>query len=130
MDWWKHRHSSESTEVRHGIYQRANELNDAKNNNWFYKRWLDGAFEMAAPSLAAWWDSVEFDGLKVRPNEYQNEARRELQSLAKEAEHRARFAAAPALADPPTRRRDGVEITSEENQRFREVSMGRSGLFG
>src|SRR5262249_36704915 len=69
------------------IYHRANQLHDQGESWW--RRPIDGAFEMLAPSLSAWWDSVEFHGLSVRPNSYQMQARAELQSFSSQTSERS-----------------------------------------
>lgn len=70
------------------IYQRANELNDAENGNWFTNLG-DGAFELVAPQLAAYWDSVEFQGLSLRPNRFHRQADREIQEFSQAVETNA-----------------------------------------
>jgi hypothetical protein len=69
------------------IYQRANQLHNADEGT--LHRIADGALEMVAPQVAAWWDSVELDGLGFRPNQYQERAREELRAFSRATTERA-----------------------------------------
>jgi len=71
-----------------GIYARANELHNADRGT--LSGLADGAFELVSPSLAAWWDSVEFEGLSLRPNRYQRQAREEMQQFSSATTEQAR----------------------------------------
>jgi hypothetical protein len=74
--------NSKASAKNQEVYQLANHFHDMTESAW--RRPLDGAFEMIAPSLAAWWDSVDFDWsrCKFTPNRFQTEAREELQKLS------------------------------------------------
>ncbi len=80
-------HGAEGSATLNGIYQRANQLHDAGRST--PGRMVDGAFEMIAPSLSAWWDSVEFDGLRLVPNRFQRQAREELSQFSSSTSHQA-----------------------------------------
>jgi len=69
------------------IYQRANQLHNQDEGT--FHRVVDGAFEMIAPQVSAWWDSVEFDGFGFRANRYQQQAREELRSFSQTTTERA-----------------------------------------
>ncbi|MFO1462454.1 MAG: hypothetical protein U1F66_01650 [bacterium] len=73
--------------TRNMIYQRANQLHNADEGT--LHRVVDGAFEMIAPQVSAWWDSVELDGFGFRPNRYQDRAREELRSFSQQTSERA-----------------------------------------
>ncbi len=75
---WEHGSSGAATQSM--IYQRANELHNQDEGT--FHRLVDGAFEMVAPQVASWWDSVELDGLGFRPNQYQQRAREELRAFS------------------------------------------------
>lgn len=75
---WQHGSSGSATMGM--IYQRANQLHD--RDEGLLRGVVDGAFEMVAPQVSAWWDSVELDGFGFRPNRYQNEAREELRAFS------------------------------------------------
>jgi hypothetical protein len=64
------------------IYHRANELSNQDRSG--FSKLIDGAFELVAPTVAAWWDSVELKGLQWRPNKYAKQARRELNRFSKQ----------------------------------------------
>ncbi|MCE9626082.1 MAG: hypothetical protein K8R69_11645, partial [Deltaproteobacteria bacterium] len=80
-------YGSEGVTTRNLIYQRANQLHDREEGT--LHRVVDGAFEMIAPQISAWWDSVELDGLGFRPNSYQNQATQELRSFSSNTTERA-----------------------------------------
>lgn len=64
------------------IYQRANQLHDADEG--FLRRPIDGVFEMIAPQIASWWDSVELTGNGFTPNAYRIQAEGEVRAFATE----------------------------------------------
>lgn len=68
------------------IYQRANALHDADHGNGLW----DGALELVAPQLAAWWDSVDWDGLIPFPNRYQEQAEGEMNQYLSRVDSQSR----------------------------------------
>lgn len=82
---WQHGSSGAAT--MNMVYQRANELHD--RDEGLLRGVVDGAFEMIAPQVSAWWDSVELDGIGFRPNRYQNAAREELRAFSVDTTRRA-----------------------------------------
>lgn len=82
---WQNGSSGSTT--RSMIYQRANQLHD--RDEGVFQSVLDGAFEMVAPQVSAWWDSVELNGFGFRPNRYQRQAEEELRSFSVDTTRRA-----------------------------------------
>jgi hypothetical protein len=75
------KYGSEGSAAQNAVFAQANELRDADRGWW--SRTLDGAFEMVAPAFSAYWDSVEFKGLNLKPNGYQEKARKELRDFSR-----------------------------------------------
>ncbi|HKX12721.1 MAG TPA: hypothetical protein VJP40_06180, partial [bacterium] len=62
------------------VYQRANQLHDADES--FLRRPIDGAFEMIAPQISSWWDSVELTSSGFRPNAHRIQAEGEIRAFS------------------------------------------------
>ncbi len=62
------------------IYQRANQLHDADES--FLRRPIDGVFEMIAPQIASWWDSVELTSGGLTPNAHRLQAEGEIRAFS------------------------------------------------
>lgn len=76
---------AEGSATNNLVYQEANRLHDQHESWW--RRPIDGVFEMIMPSIAAAWDSHDIDWGRFRfvPNSYQREVRRELEEVSTRA---------------------------------------------
>lgn len=79
---------AEGSATLNGMYARASQLHD-RNRAW-WARPIVGAMGMMAPSLTAYIDSHEIDGLSVVPNSYLRSATSELQSFSRNTTDQAR----------------------------------------
>ncbi|HCU25942.1 MAG TPA: hypothetical protein DF383_13070, partial [Deltaproteobacteria bacterium] len=70
-------HGAEASGFNNLVYRRANELHN--EDRGVISKAVNWGFGLVAPSLAAWWGSVDYDG---SPNEYQGQARQELQNFS------------------------------------------------
>lgn len=77
------------------LYGRANQLHDAAEGNGL----VEGAFELVAPQLAAWWSSVEFHGLSLQPNQYRRQAEEEMSQFTSQVDAQARRVLRSQLLD-------------------------------
>ncbi|HKY62902.1 MAG TPA: hypothetical protein VJR29_05720 [bacterium] len=73
-------HGGEGSARMSMIYQRANQLHDADES--FLRRPIDGVFEMVAPQIASWWDSVELTGSGFVPNRHRIQAEGEIRAFS------------------------------------------------